>query len=805
MKEFTILFFIFPFSDGSGDFSFVYKTVDTFVKRGISPRHIHIVVSTIINTSGFQAFNDMIKAIDACKDQVQPYDTTVTERNLFTQNQGHSYIINRPDIKYIATSTSDDTKIMITDDLYTNLQHTITSICKKYNAVLQCDSVVSNEPSDATRQHPIQVDDIRNHFIDLLFEQHNNVDRIKIKELLLLQENGATEDEITEYIKSHVTYKCAIDTNVLLLFLKLTLRTDFIIWLTNIIAFFIPLQEKGISLKISSNKELNTIKKSDFIITTSSVLLLSFLFTKSATKSFHESLSIYPHIQLNEGGFCSISNNYSTGFGNKKCLGINVLDKTLIVPRPSYQPLHDGNYHVCYFGAIPVSTTMDPTYILTLFKLKYLLDKVIELKTNAIVYVNKTCYDRIRLCAGNDYITTIYGTIDLRDDFILLQGVTVYYYHSLSNKDFINFLYYSQPLCILRGDQSYFEGICMGKIILYDMLSFKMPLYQQMLLLYRTFSDNESRILPAEIKQAITDITIQDNYLYFQNELLQQRIVTTEYTITTEGFDYNASIIKESYNASDPFSWYPYPPISFRYKTLQKLYDITYDLCSFLTVPAVKDNFITWLYEHHDFDKKLVDLIMHIGESGLKIGDHVRAEAEIVPVFKPPAFGAKLVGWGPAVSIESDEPLQNSPAFGATLNGWGPSSLESDEPFKNSPAFGATLVGWGPTVSLESDRPARNEPNAPRTKHITGHIVSCTNDKWGIRVKNGEIVEASFDKIQLYTPPHESPIPPAAMSAIFGSFRGGFHTATMPKNSSRFGKRFKRRSKKYNNKKKYKK
>ena len=60
-------------------------------------------------------------------------------------------------------------------------------------------------------------------------------------------------------------------------------------------------------------------------------------------------------------------------------------------------------------------------------------------RTNAIVYVNKSCYQRVRDYTTPHDIYTIYGTIERHEHFIKLDGIIVYYYDALTNKEFINF------------------------------------------------------------------------------------------------------------------------------------------------------------------------------------------------------------------------------------------------------------------------------------------------------------------------------------------------------------------------------
>jgi len=611
MSEFNIIFFVFPFSDGSGDFSFVHKTIDSLVKRGIPPHRIHLVVSTLLigdKTSGYKSFEEMLHALSTCKkpDQLHAFDDTLyqTQRNIYDVEQfsiTHSSIV--PDSNYIRKSNSDHTQFMIKEKLYTDLEDTVKSLCKKYNTILQCDD------SDPRISPDINLDQTQHHLMDLIKEQTDRFNRSKIKKILVDQraEQGIsdppTTEDITEYIKTHFDYTCTIDTNVLLMFLKWTVINDFGVWLTNIIKFFMPLQEKGISFKLIHNNELDQVKRSDFTIDTTDVVLMSFLFDKSTNKTFHESLSIYNHIKLHEGGACTFNTYYSTGFNptSPMCKGINVLDQTLI--DSTYKVPHDGNYHVCYFGNVSISPKMEPTCILTLFKLKYMIHFVKKARTNAIIYVNKSCYQRIRDYTSRDDIDAIYGTMERQDPFIILNGVTVSYYDALSSKEFINFVYYSHPLCILRGDQSYFEGISMGKIILYDMLSFKMPLYEQMLHLYCTFLENnhiytDTDITKQDISDSIKTIDINDSYLKYQNAVIYNRISNIKYSISTEGFDYNAYVI-------GPLVKHIY----FSYQHLHDLYDLTYSLCKFLLNDRLKTKFISWLYKEYDFEHNLFDLI----------------------------------------------------------------------------------------------------------------------------------------------------------------------------------------------------
>jgi hypothetical protein len=147
----------------------------------------------------------------------------------------------------------------------------------------------------------------------------------------------------------------------------------------------------------------------------------------------------------------------------------------------------------------------------------------------------------------------------------------------------------------------------MGKIVLYDMLSFKMPLYKQMLHLYSTFLENlftkddvdDFKNITKYISDSIKIININDSYLLFQDALIYNRITgPINYTIYSEGFTYDTTTTGSRI-----------PPINFTYKYLEELYDLTYDLCKFVLDPRLKHKFIQWLYEEYDFEINLFNII----------------------------------------------------------------------------------------------------------------------------------------------------------------------------------------------------
>ena len=122
-----------------------------------------------------------------------------------------------------------------------------------------------------------------------------------------------------------------------------------------------------------------------------------------------------------------------------------------------------------------------------------------------------------------------------------------------------------------------------------------------MLHLYSTFLENlftkdevdEFKNIKQYISDSIKIININDSYLNFKNA-----IDPINYTIYSEGFTYSAETIG------------PYvPPITFTYKYLEELYDLTYDLCKFVLDPRLKHKFIQWLYEEYDFEINLFDMI----------------------------------------------------------------------------------------------------------------------------------------------------------------------------------------------------
>ena len=174
---------------------------------------------------------------------------------------------------------------------------------------------------------------------------------------------------------------------------------------------------------------------------------------------------------------------------------------------------------MCYIGHLSKYTYIND--FTALYKLRYMMTKISEFgDTINIIYVPHICFDF--MMTYNEILQKIFNNTDVTigesqiEIIISFKKFFLRYYYSLAHVDFINFIYRSEPLCILTGDQSYFEGISMGKNIIYDVIALKIPLINDIQNMYLAFiqeyiDDSYMRTLCNDITSG-TIITITNIY-----------------------------------------------------------------------------------------------------------------------------------------------------------------------------------------------------------------------------------------------------------------------------------------------------
>jgi len=339
---------------------------------------------------------------------------------------------------------------------------------------------------------------------------------------------------------------------------------------------------------------LKSLEKKQFTSETILRLLINDKYKIDFHKSFEE-----PEVKtlsFAEGGRCSIG-FYSPGYSEdvskkQKCLGINIVDH-----RKLQKPYVQGDYTFCYFGKVNENeTSITPYGLLMMHKLKYL----ILMEETSHIKINKSCFDLIlKYRTFSDIIFGEDAKEEKKEEKEMLPPVieqisgnelringkkTIEFYDVLDSLSFLNSLNKSKIYCVLTCDQSYFEGISLGKIVLFDLHQHKKQLSLQILSLYNHLS-GKVNVLP--------DIG-WINYFEKNEECKITNYDKDSFTFTCLG--------------SSPFK--------FEYWMIKDFYDKILVICSFLKDPVKKQFFLERLKTDFNFDKNFEALIK--GESQFK-------------------------------------------------------------------------------------------------------------------------------------------------------------------------------------------
>ena len=590
-EQTRIIFFVYPFSDGSGDYAMVDKTIKLLQSMGVQTKHISLVLVPMdFNDLIFKNMIDELKKCDVPESsmnlsdiQEDPFQKT-DEREELIDDDGKIYF------------RGNDESIIITPDEYTKIMSIFNQTCKKYKSIYpdrpypdvsSCDDT----PIDAEDMQKSIIDMLRHHY-SIFKETYSN----KIREWRTLTPRPKFVEWAGKELEVNV--KCKIKTNTFLEFVKFSLSNEYlVVWFRNVIHFFLPYREKGLNIFYKNRLDLASVKINE-LTDHPKPILLSFLEKPELRFPTDPLFKSLPHVHFSEGGFCEsagglVPNSVTPGFGKPSCIGINLIDHDVL--KRLQENYHPGNYNVCYFGNTSSSSPMDAMFLVLLFKLRYFIKKVKDLYPGSVIKVNKSSYEGIRTCP-KEYLK-ILGTVETElGNYLVVDDVRIDYYEAMSSQDFLQFVYNSHPLCILRGDQSYSEGISMGKIVLYDFLSFKMYFYKQMVQMYLAFLKELYEKKSRELTNLFTSINISDDYLKITNAILQKEAEKPTIVIKDKsaGFDYEIRIKFKIYK------------ISFDDSYLQSLYDFTYDTCSkVVNDETQKVSFFAFLEKSLNFETNL--------------------------------------------------------------------------------------------------------------------------------------------------------------------------------------------------------
>jgi hypothetical protein len=557
-----VVFFLNAKQDGSGDFAIGNKIVNKLMEMGIQNTNITII---------FYFDNEFLENFINFNKEFKKNCTT----------------------EQIKTSTHQ-----ISESDYEYLNSITLSICEMYKKIY------------GTDDNALCINPINKEITKIITHPTSDSNLIP---------NVNFSDTILQILKQNLTDGyCSVDKQIFMDFYDGFVNNAFFsIWMINIIKFFINSNLSSCNYRYSNkNNKFNKEELDIAGVNKNDILLLTFLYSKCC-----DELTEYKILKLDEGGLAKV-NVYAPGLGDMETnLGINIVpeEKLNMALSVIFNNEHNtfskvmlnNNYNICYFGGI----TDFPSCIniLMLYKLKYFIKKIQLVQRNSYdeynVFIPYNSYSFIKkyinisriiltdLIVDND---TLYFDYD--------KKVNLLYFKGLDNNKFINFVNKSQKLCILSGDQSFFEGLSMGKDILYDLLSHKYDLYLQFLQKMKKFSND---ITYLDLDKMIKNTQIHEignmvyDYPYMDKQVVIEDIspiiIDLPGIFSTMTTDVTAE--KITINGTND--------IICNYCDIAKLYDINYNLITKTneTRDPSGNTFVQLLHKNYNFDANLQELL----------------------------------------------------------------------------------------------------------------------------------------------------------------------------------------------------
>ena len=567
--EKKVIFFLNAKEDGSGDFAVGSKIMKILVDNHILKENITVILRMDNNF-----INDYINLNNEFK------KNCLQEQKITTENLKLSI----EDISALNKITSS-----------------ICTIYKKYYA-MPSDSNFCYERLDVTNlsnnvTHATKED------MDLNIKFRDNV-------LTILQKN------LTEGT-------CSINSETLRTFYtSFVTNRQFTIYMLNVIKFFLntDLSSSNYKYTIDYNKltpsdiGINNINKEN-------VLIITFL-CRDPLIQFKE----YKKIFLDEGGRAT-SEVFASGLQDIPTnLGINTVKKDMLklsvdeifTSIDSFSKIMtDNNYNVCYFGGV----THYPWVLnfIMMYKLKYFVNKIVETEKNDEynIYIPYDAYVFIKnhQCTVKSLCDKLVITEE-EVYFDLKKKVNLHYYKSLTHSTFINFIHKSQELCILTGDQSFYEGLSIGKKVLYDLLPHKILLYTHYLENMQKFSKNQTLHNFSEIIENL-QLENADNFIGIISGIDTANIKSNALIIETgfgEGYNVDIIIEKDSFIFKNEMLAFNF---ECKYGDIKKMYDVNYDLIEKISANNIIP-YNLYLNMHFNFDINFYELLTYKLEEKIK-------------------------------------------------------------------------------------------------------------------------------------------------------------------------------------------
>jgi hypothetical protein len=616
-----IIFIIKPFSDGSGDYSISYKLIKLFRKMGIDNKNILTIIPQ--DPLLFNYFATLNKEFNKnCKTDIYKGDTIndqlLNNKNISEFNEILLTICKQFKILYNMSDYQSFCNTGKFDDISVD-----TSTSSVIGGAMR--KVIISNPNTVLLDNEVFTQKI--HYLSDSTISAEQLDfRKKISDIITSINEDAT---------------CTISKDLLKTFNENIINNpNFYIGFYNIIKFFLSSDINDTNFKYYELSRLGNITPSELEIENNlcDTIIISFLWHDLL---WNKKIYLLPRINLSEGGLIDpINKIYAPGYMKDSiyALGINFLDYTTIKDISIESPYYNERlsmvlkvnmiYNICYFGYNIYMSFWNN--FLILYKLKYFIEKVTECQDICNIYINENVF--IIINTHFDEITAkILPDIQKIENgyTLIVNGKTVYirYYKPMANDQFINFINKSQDLCMLSGDQSYFEGISLGKLIIYDILPHKFELYRQMLKMYRDYSNDLTldEVIDEMIdKLNISPINSYDKY-HLKNEpivLFENNKITLTQSDNIDGNEYikknifTFDILKVNFECNDFIKnedgtlqneLLRIDPIIVEYCNIKNIYDFNYKINKLII--NNKDKFRCFLNEKYNLDKNLMNVI----------------------------------------------------------------------------------------------------------------------------------------------------------------------------------------------------
>lgn len=256
-------------------------------------------------------------------------------------------------------------------------------------------------------------------------------------------------------------------------------------WFEKVYQIFIANPNRLVDTKniyIVSNSENTTNKLIGQAVDIPPVKILNYKFVPSRDFRMKENT-----IDIGEGGECEEGYIVSMGYNRQEddtCMGFQQLTNIDEITRPidnMVGPINiTENYYFAYFGGF-LNRYMYQTHdIKFLFKFRAFINNINDPGDLITVYLNEPAYLKLI----SDIGLVVFQPRNISDDGMRYGRFIIKPYRSFTHKQFLQALYFSNQYCALTGDQSFFEGLSMGKNVFYDVLHHKIRLFIQVVRMY---------------------------------------------------------------------------------------------------------------------------------------------------------------------------------------------------------------------------------------------------------------------------------------------------------------------------------